>query len=85
MPKVTHLDISVVKDCTIVTAVKKASYMDQSSKTPQRVEYPMQHGLTLMAGQEIAIDLRDEQLPAIQAAVDSGDITVPGMSPKAKK
>lgn len=42
-------------------------------------------GLVLENGRVIAIDVMDEQLPSVQAAIDSGDVSVAGMSATAPK
>jgi hypothetical protein len=38
-------------------------------------------GLILSKGAKISIDVEDERQPVLQAAVDSGDIAILGMSP----
>lgn len=81
MPKMTHLQVTALRDhVKVVTGIKKLRYRKveglEGSGLPsgQPEEYENQHGISLQMDQSIEIDVTDAQLPAFQAAVDAGDI-----------
>lgn len=87
MAKYLHLAITALRDCRVVTNVKDVPYtysVDPNTGQPvipegqPKVE-KMTHGINLAKDAEIEIDIREEQIPFIRAAVDAGDIEVVGL------
>lgn len=84
MAKLHHLIITALKDTQIVTAVKRLKYADRVNGKADRPagqeDYDVQtHGLSLVVDQTIEIDVKDDQLPNFQAAVNAGDLEIQGM------
>lgn len=83
MARFSHLQlVGIAPETSIVTAKRTLTYLDQSTSVPQRKSYENTHGIVVLAGQEMAIDVREEQLPAFQAAHDAGHVLVEGLPAK---
>jgi uncharacterized protein YcsI (UPF0317 family) len=82
MAKTTHLSVTALKDTHVVTARRQLQYRKvdglEGSGMPegQTEQYENVHGISLQKDATIEIDVRDDQLPMFQAAVDAGDIEV---------
>lgn len=86
MARFTHLDIvGIAPETQIVTAKRTMRWLDHSTTTPSWKTYENEHGIVVLANQEVAVDVREEQLPAFQAAHDAGHIVVDGLPVKVVK
>lgn len=81
MAKYTRVEITALKDgVRIVTARKKIAYLpnpglnDTGYPEGQAKEDEQEHAIVLKRDQEIAIDLKDDQMGGIFAAVADGSI-----------
>jgi hypothetical protein len=79
--KYTRVEITALKDgVRIVTARKKIAYLpnpglnDTGYPEGQAKEDEQEHAIILKRDQEIAIDLKDDQMSGILAAVADGSI-----------
>lgn len=81
MAKYTRVEITALKDgVRIVTARKKLAYLpitglnETGYPEGQAKEDEQEHAIILKKDQEIAIDLRDDQMGGVLAAVAAGDV-----------
>lgn len=86
MPQLTRLVVTALKDnVTVITAVKKLRYRQieglPNGGVPegQDMVYENTHGITLTIDQTVELDVRENQLPYFQKAIDAGDIEILGM------
>lgn len=90
MPAIVHLQVTAVKDHVFIeTARRMVTYkpnpgLEGTGRPEGQMPVDEQvSGVTLRIDQSIEIDMRDDQLSAIRAALAAGDVEVTGLPPVA--
>ena len=85
MPKLTQIHITALKDTRVVTARKLIKFIDGANGVRDRPvgqedADEQEHAISMTEGQQLDLDVRDDQIGYFQSAVDAGEIEIHGMT-----